>query len=54
MFCVAGQNPATDLRGAGFLSLLQLLYFVSEPKAQSVARDVYKLSLHQAQASVKN
>jgi len=46
----AGNDPATDLRGVGFLSLLQLLYFVTEPKNQQLARSVYKLSLHHSQA----
>jgi len=46
----AGNDPATDVRGVGFLSLLQLLYFVTEPKNQQLARNVYKLSLHHTQA----
>jgi len=45
-----GNDPATDLRGVGFLSLMQLLYFVTEPKTQQLAHSVYKLSLHHAQA----
>ena len=47
-----GNDPATDLRGSGFLSLLQLLCFVTEPKSQPLAQDVYRLSLSEDQASV--
>jgi len=46
----AGRDPATDLRGVGVLSLLQLLYLVTEPKSQQLARSVYLLSLHDRQA----
>lgn len=48
---MSGHDPATDLRGAGFLSLLQLLYLVTEPKSQLLARDIYKLSLHDRQVT---
>ena len=47
---VAGGDPATDLRGVGVLSLLQLLYLVTEPKSQQLARATYLLSLHHTQA----
>jgi len=48
----AGRDPATDLRGVGILSLLQLLYFVTEPKSQQLARTVYLMSLHDRQVRV--
>ncbi|KAI8479785.1 ELMO domain-containing protein 3 [Branchiostoma belcheri] len=44
-----GSDPATDLRGTGFLGLMQVLYFVMEPRTLSLARDIYKLSLHETQ-----
>jgi hypothetical protein len=49
---IIGQNPATDLRGAGLLSLMQLLHFITEPKSQHLARNIYKLSLHETQVSL--
>ena len=36
-----GNDPATDLRGAGILALLQLLHFSS--KRQTLLRDVYQV-----------
>ncbi|XP_067657550.1 uncharacterized protein [Haliotis asinina] len=44
-----GRDPSTDLRGVGMLGLLQLLYFLRNPKTAQLARDVYKLSLHPTQ-----
>ncbi|XP_013397919.1 ELMO domain-containing protein 3-like isoform X2 [Lingula anatina] len=44
-----GTDPATDLRSVGFLGLLHILYFVKDPKLLSLARDIYKLSLHESQ-----
>ncbi|XP_046543427.1 LOW QUALITY PROTEIN: uncharacterized protein LOC124253659 [Haliotis rubra] len=44
-----GRDPSTDLRGVGMLGLLQLLYFLRNPKLLALARDVYKLSLHPTQ-----
>ncbi|GFO30650.1 Elmo domain-containing protein 3-like [Plakobranchus ocellatus] len=44
-----GKDPATDLRGAGMLALLHLLYFLRDPSTKDLARDVYKLSLHPTQ-----
>ena len=38
-----GNDPATDLRGTGFLSLLQMLFLVS--KHLPVATEMYKLSV---------
>ncbi|XP_071090808.1 uncharacterized protein [Haliotis cracherodii] len=44
-----GRDPGTDVRGVGMLGLLQLLYFLRNPKTAQLARDVYKLSLHPTQ-----
>ncbi|KAK3726259.1 hypothetical protein RRG08_008640 [Elysia crispata] len=44
-----GRDPATDLRGAGMLALLHLLFFLRDPSTRDLARDVYKLSLHPTQ-----
>ncbi|GFS05604.1 ELMO domain-containing protein 3-like [Elysia marginata] len=44
-----GRDPATDLRGAGMLALLHLLFFLRDPGTKDLARDVYKLSLHPTQ-----
>ncbi|XP_013397920.1 ELMO domain-containing protein 3-like isoform X3 [Lingula anatina] len=50
IFCIAAStDPATDLRSVGFLGLLHILYFVKDPKLLSLARDIYKLSLHESQ-----
>lgn len=41
-----GDNPATDLRGVGFLGLLQMLHFVtSGPRLLSLARSLHALSV---------
>ena len=51
LVCICtGSDPATDLRGVGLLSLVHLLYFVTEAKCQQLSRSVYKLSLHHTQA----
>uniref|UniRef100_A0A3B4BG81 ELMO domain-containing protein n=1 Tax=Periophthalmus magnuspinnatus TaxID=409849 RepID=A0A3B4BG81_9GOBI len=42
-------DPATDLRGTGFLGLMHSLYFVMDPEMLPLARDIYKLSLHPTQ-----
>nr|CAB3242154.1 ELMO domain-containing protein 3 [Phallusia mammillata] len=42
-----GNDPATDLRGAGFLALLHLLYLVMEHRA--LCGEIYKLSTHYEQ-----
>lgn len=44
-----GTDPATDLRGTGFLGLMHSLYFVMDPEILPLARDIYKLSLHPTQ-----
>lgn len=44
-----GNDPATDLRGAGLLGLVNLLYFLKDPKRQGIASDIYRLSLHPTQ-----
>ena len=50
-FFLQGNDPATDLRGSGFLGLLQLLYILSNPVTLPLAKDMYKLSLHETQVS---
>lgn len=47
----AGTDPATDLRGTGFLGLMHTLYFVMDPETLPLARDIYKLSQHPTQVS---
>ncbi|KAJ8025496.1 ELMO domain-containing protein 3 [Holothuria leucospilota] len=44
-----GTDPATDLRACGFLGLMTLLHFVMDPNNIQVAREIYKLSLHETQ-----
>ncbi|XP_043844417.1 ELMO domain-containing protein 3 isoform X2 [Dromiciops gliroides] len=44
-----GSNPATDLRGAGFLALLHLLYLVMDSKTLLLAHDIFRLSQHHTQ-----
>lgn len=44
-----GTDPATDLRGTGFLGLMHSLYFVMDPEMLPLARDIYRLSLHPTQ-----
>ncbi|XP_068957192.1 ELMO domain-containing protein 3 [Petaurus breviceps papuanus] len=44
-----GSNPATDLRGAGFLALLHLLYLVMDSKTLLLAHDIFWLSQHHIQ-----
>uniref|UniRef100_A0A673MBG7 ELMO domain-containing protein 3-like n=1 Tax=Sinocyclocheilus rhinocerous TaxID=307959 RepID=A0A673MBG7_9TELE len=44
-----GSDPATDLRGTGFLSLMHTLYFVMDPEILPLAREIYKLSQHPVQ-----
>ena len=46
---ISGNDPATDLRGAGLLGLVNLLYFLKDPKRQGIANDIYRLSLHPTQ-----
>ncbi len=52
-FCVSfifpGSDPATDLRGTGFLGLMHTLYFVMDPEILPLAREIYKLSQHPVQ-----
>ncbi|XP_053442780.1 ELMO domain-containing protein 3 isoform X1 [Nycticebus coucang] len=44
-----GANPATDLRGAGFLALLHLLYLVMDSKTLMMAQEILRLSRHHIQ-----
>ncbi|XP_004642865.1 ELMO domain-containing protein 3 [Octodon degus] len=44
-----GANPATDLRGAGFLALLHLLYLVMDSKTLFMAQEIFRLSHHRVQ-----
>ncbi|XP_033757495.1 uncharacterized protein LOC117339891 [Pecten maximus] len=44
-----GNDPSTDLRGTGILGLLNLVHLLRNPKRQSLAQDIYKLSLHPTQ-----
>uniref|UniRef100_A0A2K6F832 ELMO domain containing 3 n=1 Tax=Propithecus coquereli TaxID=379532 RepID=A0A2K6F832_PROCO len=44
-----GANPATDLRGAGFLALLHLLYLVMDSKTLLMAQEIFRLSRHDIQ-----
>nr|XP_058935548.1 ELMO domain-containing protein 3 isoform X2 [Kogia breviceps] len=44
-----GTNPATDLRGAGFLALLHLLYLVMDSKTLLMAQEIFRLSRHHIQ-----
>ncbi|XP_045834909.1 ELMO domain-containing protein 3 isoform X2 [Meles meles] len=48
-FQVTGANPATDLRGAGFLALLHLLYLVMDSKTLLMAQEIFRLSRHHIQ-----
>ncbi|CDQ91094.1 ELMO domain-containing protein 3 isoform X1 [Oncorhynchus mykiss] len=44
-----GTDPATDLRGTGFLGLMHALYLVMDPETLPLARDIFKLSQHPTQ-----
>ncbi|KAF5908112.1 ELMO domain-containing protein 3-like, partial [Clarias magur] len=44
-----GTDPATDLRGTGFLGLMHILYLVMDPETLPLARDIYRLSQHPVQ-----
>lgn len=44
-----GNDPATDLRGAGLLGLMNLLHLLKDPKKYQLASDIYRLSLHPTQ-----
>ncbi|XP_031238080.1 ELMO domain-containing protein 3 isoform X2 [Mastomys coucha] len=44
-----GANPATDLRGVGFLALLHLLYLVMDSKTLLMAQEIFRLSHHHIQ-----
>lgn len=44
-----GTDPSTDLRGAGLLGLMNLIYLLRDPKCHMIAKDIYKLSLHPTQ-----
>ena len=44
-----GTDPATDLRGIGFLGLIQALYFVMTPEMLPLAKEIYVLSQNPAQ-----
>ena len=47
-----GTSPATDLRGAGFLALLHLLYLVMDSKTLLMAREILRLSRHHIQVGL--
>uniref|UniRef100_A0A452SU60 ELMO domain containing 3 n=1 Tax=Ursus americanus TaxID=9643 RepID=A0A452SU60_URSAM len=47
-----GANPATDLRGAGFLALLHLLYLVMDSKTLLMAQEIFRLSRHHIQVGI--
>ena len=49
---VTGANPATDLRGAGFLALLHLLYLVMDSKTLLMAQEIFRLSRHHIQVGL--
>ena len=42
-------DPSTDLRGCGFLGLMNILYIVSDLQAQALATNIYKLSQNETQ-----
>uniref|UniRef100_A0A8C7WRC1 ELMO/CED-12 domain containing 3 n=1 Tax=Oryzias sinensis TaxID=183150 RepID=A0A8C7WRC1_9TELE len=44
-----GTDPATDLRGTGFLGLMHTLYFVMDPETLPLAKDIFRLSQHPTQ-----
>lgn len=47
-----GANPATDLRGAGFLALLHLLYLVMDSNTLLMAQEIFRLSHHHIQVGL--
>jgi hypothetical protein len=53
MISVTGANPATDLRGAGFLALLHLLYLVMDSKTLLMAQEIFRLSHHHIQVGLR-
>ncbi|NXT75924.1 ELMD3 protein, partial [Zapornia atra] len=46
-----GSDPSTDLRGAGMLALMQMLFFVMDSQTLPLAREIFHLSQHETQAS---
>ncbi|XP_060587422.1 uncharacterized protein LOC132742945 [Ruditapes philippinarum] len=44
-----GTDPATDLRGAGILGVVNLLHILKDGKVHQLASDIYRLSLHPTQ-----
>ena len=44
-----GNDPSTDLRGVGLLGLVHLLFLITDARTQSLAKQIYKLSLHVTQ-----
>lgn len=52
LISVTGANPATDLRGAGFLALLHLLYLVMDSKTLLMAQEIFRLSRHHIQVGL--
>lgn len=44
-----GNDPSTDLRGVGFLGLINALYLVITPEIFPFAKDVHRLSLNETQ-----
>ena len=47
-----GNDPSTDLRACGFLGLMTLLHFLMDPERLTLAKEIYKLSLHETQVCV--
>ena len=52
LLSLIGNDPATDMRGCGFLGLLQLLHLVSSTGTAGLAREIYRLSLHDLQVQL--
>lgn len=44
-----GTDPATDLRGGGMLSLMNLVSLLTNPRRKVIGLEAYKLSLHPTQ-----
>ncbi|XP_064609849.1 ELMO domain-containing protein 3-like [Liolophura sinensis] len=44
-----GNDPATDLRGGGFLGLMHILHLLTDQQTLPLARNIYKLSMDETQ-----
>jgi len=49
-----GTDPATDLRGGGCASLINLLYLTNTPRLKSLSQSIYTLSKHPTQVGFLN